>query len=288
MKNILFLILVVLSSSSIADDKTSGTNDVRHPTVLIDMQSNIDASAYYDDEKNLIKLAEKISSLNKEKRDALEILDKVNSFYTNSFNSLQTMVAAMIALVGVAIPLVISFYQSSLLKNQSIKLQGDIELNFSNKLEELKRELSSENEKKMAVLEVKVKEMLQSIEEKNKIEINKVRSESLARIFHTIGSNYNYRKVYTSSAMYLVMAGSYYIDYDDDLNLNRIMNSLINQVVPQLTKNNKTTEMENRYARFMKKIKNYNSKGKYTDAIKKLEGLWRENDKKGGAGEDSK
>ncbi|MFJ5358960.1 hypothetical protein [Pectobacterium sp. CHL-2024] len=78
-KILLVLIFVVLSSNSIADDNKPDSNDINHPTTSVGKQSDVDVLSYFDDEKNLAKLAEKIS-LNKEKRDALEILEKVDFF----------------------------------------------------------------------------------------------------------------------------------------------------------------------------------------------------------------
>ncbi|WP_323667117.1 hypothetical protein [Pectobacterium punjabense] len=274
MKNILFLILVVLSSSSMADDKISGPNDVHHPTVSIDTQDNIDAPTYYDDEKNLTKLAEKLSSINKEKRDALEILEKVDSFYSKSFYNLLLLVIAMIGLVGGLIPLGISYYQSKSFKSQMAKSQEDIESNFSQKLEELKGKLASENEEKMAGLEMKIELMLKDIEKKTNDDVVKVKYQSLGLIFHTLAATCSYGESYRSASGHLLTAGFYYINCGDGSNLRNIINDLTKNTLAKIPKDKDVTILKERYNKFINKMENYDKKNEYSNEVMKLKLLW--------------
>ncbi|GKX44542.1 hypothetical protein SOASR015_35760 [Pectobacterium carotovorum subsp. carotovorum] len=273
MKSILFLIFFVLSSSSIADDKKSDANDIPQQTVSVSTQSNVDAFNHFDDEKNLAKLAEKISS-SKEKRDALEILEKVDSFYSKSFYNLLLLVIAMIGLVGGVIPLGISYYQSKSFKSQVAKSQEDIENNFSQKLEELKGKLASENEEKMAGLERKIELMLNDIEKKTNDDVVKVKYQSLGLIFHTLAATCSYGESYRSASGHLLTAGFYYMNCGDEANLRNVINELTKSTLAKTPKDKDMTILKGRYNKFINKMKNYEKRNEYSDEVMKLKLLW--------------
>lgn len=280
MKNILFLILVVLSSSSIAADKASDVDGASHPIVSIETQSHIDPSAYYDDEKNLAKLAEKISSINKEKRDAIEILETVDSFYSKSFNTLLLLIISIIGIVGVIIPLVIAGYQNKLIKKQTVNLQESIDNEVETKLLELKKSLYADNEQKMLDLERDVKKIIDAMEGEYKAGIKNLRAEALARINHNSASNYLQRKSYRLSAEYYFIAGILYIQYKDHFNLRRVLKTLIDSVINKLPPNSKTESFEKIYNNFLKKISVFNTESIYSDDIKKLKSVWNDFEKR--------
>jgi hypothetical protein len=54
--------------------------------------------------------------------DVSEILDKVNTFYSQSFTTLVAIITAMVGLVGVLIPLVAGWYQNQRLKLEKAEL----------------------------------------------------------------------------------------------------------------------------------------------------------------------
>lgn len=272
-KVLLVLILVFLSQNSIADDKKPDANDIHHPTIPVGKQSDVDVLNYFDDEKNLAKLAEKISS-NKEKRDALEILEKVDSFYSKSFYNLLLLVIAMIGLVGGLIPLGISYYQSKSFKFQMAKSQEDIEHNFSQKLEELKGKLASENEEKMVELERKIELMLKDIEKNTKNDVAKVKHQSLGLIFHTLAATCSYGESYRSASGHLLTAGSYYIDCGDGSNLRNVINELTKHTLAKTPKDKDISILKGRYNKFINKMENYDKKNEYSNEVMKLKLLW--------------
>lgn len=278
-KVLLVLILVFLSGNSIADDKKLDANDIHHPAISVGNPSDVDILNYFDNEKNLNKLAEKISS-NKEKRDTLEILDKVNSFYSNSFSSLQTIIIAMIGIVGVVIPLIISAYQARVLKRQTINLQKIINNEVSAKLLELKQELYADNERRMLNLENDVKKIIEKMEDEYKSEIKNLRAESLARINHLSAATCILTKEYKTSALFYFDAGLNYMEYKNHYNLRRAIDSLINDVIKNISSNDKDSELNESYKEFITELSLFNTDSIYSDAIADLKSSWMDFEKR--------
>ncbi|GKW43265.1 hypothetical protein LOZ86_16405 [Pectobacterium parvum] len=275
-KILLLLTLVVLSPHSIADDKKTDANDIHHPTISVGTKSNINEFTYYDDEKNLAKLAEKVSSLNKEKRDAIEILDKVDSFYSKSFNNLLLLITAMIGVVGVVIPLVISSYQTRLIKIQSVSLQENIRGEMDSELLKLKDDIRIENEAGFLELKSNISEVTERIEGEYKSEIENLRAESLARINNSVAGGCLSNGNYNLSALFYFQAGLGYIQCKNHGRLKDVINSLVGNVIPNMSFYNAAAEDGDEYEKFMDGLSSFNTESIYDSDIAVLKSVWGE------------
>ncbi|QRN39358.1 hypothetical protein [Pectobacterium carotovorum] len=288
MEKILFLILAVLSSNSMADDKKLDDNDIHHPTISVGTQSNINEFTYYDDEKNLAKLADKVSSLNKEKRDALEILEKVDSFYSKSFNTLLLLITTIIGIVGVVIPLVISSYQTRLLKKQNSNLKISIDNEFSIKLSNLKDSIYEYNKNEMLKLEGDVRDVMMKIEANYKVEIEKLRAESLAKINHHSATTCFVSGDYGLAALLFFNAGLYYMSYGYHKNLRIVIDSLVKSVVINIPSNYDSALLYEVYDQFMEKLSLFDTDLIYSNDVVNLKSVWNEFEKRAEVKRDSK
>ncbi|MFW5408121.1 hypothetical protein B7L51_005755 [Pectobacterium brasiliense] len=255
--------------------KKTEANDIPQQTVSVSTPPNVDAFNHFDDEKNLTKLAEKISSINKEKRDALEILEKVDSFYSKSFGSLLTLIISMIGFVGFFIPLGISYYQSRLLKKQNINLRRSIDNDVVIKLSELKHSLYDYNKNEMLKLEVDLKGVIKGIESQNKIEIRKLRAESLARINHLSAATCHLNRDFDTGAVFYLNAGLNYIQCEDHRGLKTVINSLLKDVFANIPSDDVNTLLDGAYDKFMKKLSSFDVELIYHNDIVELESAWR-------------
>ena len=75
----------------------------------------------------------------------IEIVDKVRQFYTDAWNMLLYYVVALIALVGVVVPLALQWYQQRTFKHEEAKLVDEL----SRKNETLVGELIKQKTKEM-------------------------------------------------------------------------------------------------------------------------------------------
>lgn len=274
-KILLVLIFVVLSSNSIADDNKPDSNDINHPATSVGKQSDVDVLSYFDDEENLAKLAEKIS-LNKEKRDALELLEKVDSFYSKSFYNLLLLIIAMISLVGVVIPFLITSYQTRLLKRQNISLQESIKNEVASRLSKLKQDLYFDNDNKILELKSNIKSNMERMEGEHNIAINKLRSECLARINNIKAGTCLINKSYNESAIFYFQAGLYYMQYESHYDLRYVIENLIRKVIPNMSSGDSDTEVIENYKKFLERLLSFNTELIYIDDIKELKSVWLE------------
>jgi hypothetical protein len=58
--------------------------------------------------------------------DTLQIIDKVNSFYSNSFSQLMTLTIAFLGFAGILLPIVLQLIQSRSFRLEERSLQGFI------------------------------------------------------------------------------------------------------------------------------------------------------------------
>lgn len=72
----------------------------------------------------------------------IEILEKLDVFYNNAWNRLVLFTTILLALVGVVIPLIISWWQSRNLKLQEASVKKELSDFFESKSNQLKEELN--------------------------------------------------------------------------------------------------------------------------------------------------
>lgn len=69
----------------------------------------------------------------------LVIVEKINSFYSSAFSQLITITVAMLAFVGIIVPILYYLYQQRLFKIEV----SSIEAKMEDKLDEIKNELKN-------------------------------------------------------------------------------------------------------------------------------------------------
>ena len=208
--------------------------------------------------------------------DALQILEKVNAFYSDAFNQLLYTMSGTIAFVGLLVPLVFTFYQNRKLKVEKESLEQYVEgikceLKFS--IEEIiKSEI--ENEKEILGVELKQnkKELNESIE-KNKKEIDMQISAAKGASFFLQGSNLFDKNYYNNASESYIRAISHFIDAKNENNLQRALNILTNKILPEMDKSdlNDFPKIQSEIEDIVKGLKKLNENGRYTDDINNLE-----------------
>ncbi len=156
--------------------------------------------------------------------DSLQILESVNQFYSQSFDQLMNLVIALITLIGVVVPLIITgiawFVQKKFFKaeNQEIKnsLEKELGIESALKIKEIE-EIYSKKEKEF-------EEKILTTEEKLERKI----SRSLGGVFFLQGQINLDAKSYKPAFESFVMAGTHCLRGKDERNLVAALVSMKN------------------------------------------------------------
>lgn len=199
-----------------------------------------------------------------------ELLEKVNGFYSNAFNSLITIVACIIGFAGVLLPIAIAFFQ-----NRQFKIQkADLEKNLKEVIkEEIAATALALKEKTNKLIDAEIKKIQLDLEKKNKaFEVNNKKSQYLisGRLEHMNATFYIEKNAYSTASTYLFSAATYYIWAKNEQNLGRVIRLLHDKVLPKMTNKNKIEEANERITKLNERIKPLNTTGKYRDDLVKI------------------
>lgn len=199
-----------------------------------------------------------------------ELLEKINGFYNNAFNSLITIVACIIGFAGVLLPIAIAFFQ-----NRQFKIQkADLEKNLTEVIkEEIAATALALEEKNNQLIDAEIKKILVDLEKKNKsFEANIKKSQSLisGQLAHMNATQQLGKKEYSNAAMYFFSAATHYISARSEQNLGRVLRLLHENALPNMKIERKIEEADEKIVKLKEKIKPLNTTGKYRDDLEKI------------------
>jgi len=192
------------------------------------------------------------------------ILERINTFYNTAWSQLVTFTFALLALVGGLIPLLISYYQNKQFKREQDALKKDI----NTEVVRVKGELIVDLEKK---IEDNEKNWLEKLEELQK-KYEKQFSIAEGRAFHVqAGSSVDEKRYRLACEDYVISAKSY-IKGEDELNLQRALNAIINTCLPNVTAKEleDNSDLSDGLETLLSALKEADINGRYTDRIKAI------------------
>ncbi|MBL4260179.1 hypothetical protein [Vibrio fluvialis] len=188
---------------------------------------------------------------------SFELLEKVNSFYSTSFNQLMTLMIGLIAFIGVFVPLLFAYYQN---RKSALELEA-MEAKIDQKIEQAKLELLGNIEQEISLC-------LESLSKGNEKKVNSLASG----IYHIQANNQLKSGKYKNAGSSIATAISFAVEAEEELNLGRQLNILTKKILPNLTvKEEPNIEgLDNMIDTIVNQISALNENGRYTDAIRDL------------------
>ena len=203
--------------------------------------------------------------------DPIEILDKVNSFYSTAFSQLLTITIAILGFGGVVLPIILQIIQSRSFRVE----QKSLENHITNEINERMKGIKAEMEKQFQEEKEKINESF-----KSEIEaINKKLAEQtlLARAgtFFLQGANYISRENYSQAACDYGYAAEMFLSGKDEINGQRALRSLIENCLPKL--NSVSFEiilnLDDSIDTLIKTLTEKNENGRFMDTINTINNL---------------
>jgi len=143
--------------------------------------------------------------------DALEILSKVNEFYSSAWDKLILFGTVSFAIVGIFVPLIIQWYQKRVL----IINEKEFESRVNKKIDQIKNEITDELSKK--------------IDEKFKLfdkELEVAKQLSVAQSYHIQGNLYAQKDEFYEALKDFISASKHYSYCQDAFNLKRSLENI--------------------------------------------------------------
>jgi hypothetical protein len=159
--------------------------------------------------------------------DTLAILEKVHLFYTTSFGQLVTYTAALLAFVGVLLPLFIAIQQSRQTRREKEALELALNAQVGALRLELQAEVKDYLTKASESLNKSIEETRKDIESK----LEQLEDLSKARIFHLQANQQSQKAQYAGAASDAANAVNLYAKVPDEHNLQRAWVTLEESIV---------------------------------------------------------
>jgi hypothetical protein len=197
--------------------------------------------------------------------DVLQILERVNGFYSGAFSQLVTFTVGLLALVGVLVPLVIASYQNRQLKHDKKTLSDKMD----NDLSALKILLSEQLAKDLAARDDAIKALIDGAKKEIAAEIEKIDALGTARSLHLQALS-NQTAIPASAAYDCLSAISSYAKGNDERNLQSVLH-IFKDCVEKLSADDlKTHDFEAAAEAAVKALNRLNTNRRYMEDIRDI------------------
>lgn len=161
-----------------------------------------------------------IKTVQQTSTDAIDLINKVDSFYNSAWSKLIIIGTVSFAVVGIIVPFMIQWYQKKTLNISEELLKKDIESQALKIKSEILLDINETLEKRIAIFESKIEELYASTE---------------AKTFHLQGNGQLAKNLITDALSDFIIAASNYIKCNDYRNLQRVMKVISENCVPHLS-----------------------------------------------------
>ncbi len=204
-----------------------------------------------------------------ESTDALQILERLNHFYSDSFTQLITLFGILCGVVGFIFPILLWMVQKRLFKAENKEIKNAIQKELREEYDQEVKKISDEYLKREKKYEEKIAEM----ERKLNQEIEKVN----AGVYHVQGNILLESRRFLSAFLSFVKAGNGNIAGNDEMNLKKIMKSINKICLPRIRKSELESDEDvvKNYEKFLKALTDYNTNGRYAEELKNMKSEYK-------------
>jgi len=196
-----------------------------------------------------------IDTLRMPSKDSMDLLNKMDSFYNNSWSKLMIVVTIAFSIIGIIMPILVQWYQKKELKLSEEKLRLEIKQEIDDALKVMRSDFKKEIDEQLAPL----------------------RMETRAGLHHIQGLLMTTRKSYNNAARDYLNAVKFYLQSNVDSGLTNAFKEFI-KLMPNCTVEGLATALKKQNTTFedaLKKIKDLDKEGKHSISIETIENLYK-------------
>ncbi|MCX6834186.1 MAG: hypothetical protein NTW07_03470 [candidate division Zixibacteria bacterium] len=201
--------------------------------------------------------------------DSIQILERVHSFYSDSFSQLMLWTMALLAFAGILMPLWIQYVQ-----NKASKLEKEVlESLMRTKMGEMRSELTNLLSTRFAEEEKRVVDLLDSKVAEGIASVKRGVAGAKGGLCNLQGRQHVTAGLYNLAIKDCMSAIEFYLDAQDELNLQVSLENLAINCLPKVSKTDmdREPEIESAVNSVIDLLKSHNENGRYTLTISKLQ-----------------
>jgi len=200
--------------------------------------------------------------------DPLQILEKVNSFYSSAFSQLLTVTVIIFGFSGVILPIIWQIIQYRSFRTERKTLKSKITTDISTTTTNLKSEISDQFQKEKEQLGAYLKT---EVETMNKILAEKI-SAAKAGTFYLQGGKNLDKKDYAAAACDFSSAANSFLIGQDERNGLKALEALVKVCIPELDSSSfeNQPDLDAEIEQLLEILASRNDYGRFTDTIKSI------------------
>jgi len=201
--------------------------------------------------------------------DSIQILERVHSFYSDSFSQLMLWTMALLAFAGILMPLLNQYMQSRASRLEKESLENLMKT----KAQEMRSELTSLLSTRFAGEEKRVVDLLDAKVDEAITSVQREVSGAKAGVFHLQAIQNVRSSFYALAVRDCASAVSLYLDANDERNLQAILSTLADTCLPRVKKVQMANEpdIESSVKSVVDLLTSHNENGRYSIAIDDLQ-----------------
>ncbi len=198
--------------------------------------------------------------------DPIQILERVNSFYSGAFTQLVTYTVALLAFVGVLIPILIEY-----IHNRTFRIEYEgTRRKLAEDLESLKVQISQDIR---STLKKDLKKEFDGMVEQATSNLKAKVSNAHGGIFHLQGNSTVATGNYPSACHDFCRAGEFYLESQDQTDAQRVLTALATSCLANMDKQDfdQDATLESDIKGLIASVRKHNDHGAFSDFIDKVE-----------------
>lgn len=204
----------------------------------------------------------------------VDAVTKVHEFYAQSFSDLQNIIFAVVGLVGVLVPVGITFYQNRRFGRENEALRRELEATIAAAAEEKFSGLRATLEQRFAAGDAAIDEKLIEI----KADLARRSSDASGSVFHIQGNAEVREKLYGLAALSYLPAIKNYFEAENFQDMRVACNALSAICLPRMDQGDfeREPEIQLGIERTLKRMRKNNDKGVNSDLVRALDSAFRD------------
>lgn len=202
----------------------------------------------------------------------IEVIDKVNSFYSGAFTQLITLTIAVLGFGGVILPILVQIIQSRNFRSE----QKSLEIQITSQLAAVKSEVLNEIEKKFDTERADSQKLLEEQMKTMQEKLDEVSHAGQGSAFFLQARFSVGQKKFAIAALSFALAGEHLLRAKDEMNAQRAITQLREDCLPQINKG--SFEAVERLRRAIDDLLNLlqekNENARYSDTIRDLKSAY--------------
>lgn len=196
--------------------------------------------------------------------ETLNIVNKIDQMYANSFSALITVTIAILTFSGVILPIVTGIIQKRMFKVEHKEIKSLVMEELREEVESFKKVVLEENKKSLRSIRKELRQL--------EVELNKRVSASVGGCYH-IQTLVSLRdEDYLESTFSISRALIYHIDAENEFPIKRAASIMVEDCLPNLHRVDleKHSHVKDELETALRDLTSFNKSGRYVDDINNI------------------